>query len=188
MVVHSLNATTSQSLKRWWQIFMDDSKANKCNKFTNMIIAKRTNSKDNDFQVLVRELDLDLKIRDGEEHLFYAQLNKTDKIKYVIMVYDQDEPIGCGAVREYAADTMEVKRMFVQLKNRGQGIASIILKELETWCKELNFKKCILETGKNQPEALRLYTKNNYTITPNFGHYKNVTNSVCFEKELTIDT
>lgn len=167
---------------------MDESKANKCDKFANMIIIKRTNSDDHNFIGLVRELDLDLKIRDGEEHLFYAQLNKIDKIKYVIVVYDQDEPIGCGAVREYTANTMEIKRMFVQLKNRGLGIASIILKELETWCNELNFKKCILETGKNQPEAIRLYKKNNYTITPNFGHYKNVTNSVCFEKELTIDT
>ncbi|MFN8306167.1 MAG: GNAT family N-acetyltransferase [Ferruginibacter sp.] len=153
-----------------------------------MIITKRTNSDNRDFQELVKELDLDLKIRDGQEHLYYAQLNKTDSIKYVIVVYDQDKPIGCGALREYSEKTMEIKRMFVTLKKRRQGIASTILKELEVWAKELHFKKCILETGKNQPEAIKLYEKNNYKMMPNFGHYKNVSNSVCFEKALTITT
>ncbi len=151
-----------------------------------MIITKRTNSGNKDFQELVRELDFELKMRDGEDHLYYAQLNKTDSLKYVIVVYDQDEPIGCGALREYSEKTMEIKRLFVPLKNRKQGIASTILKELEVWGKELNFKKCILETGKNQPEAIKLYGKNNFKIIPNFGQYKDVPNSVCFEKPLTI--
>ena len=42
-----------------------------------MFRIKRTDSDNPDFQTLVKDLDLELKIRDGEEHLFYAQLNKT---------------------------------------------------------------------------------------------------------------
>lgn len=155
-------------------------------KMTDMVITKRTNSDDKNFVELVRELDIELKLRDGEEHLFYSQLNKTDKIKYVIVAYDEDEPVGCGAIREYSQDTMEVKRMFVPLNRRGKGIASAILAELEIWCKELKYKRCILETGKNQPEAIRLYEKNNYKRISSYGQYKNVENSVCFEKELTL--
>lgn len=150
-----------------------------------MIITKRTNSDDRNFQKLVRELDNDLKIRDGDEHSFYAQFNKIDLLKHVIVAYEQGQAVGCGAIKEYSKDTMEVKRMYVPLNKRGQGIATIILNELETWCRELNYKKCILETGKKQPEAIELYKKNNYKIIPNFGQYKNVENSVCFEKELT---
>ena len=150
-----------------------------------MITIKRTNSDDENFRELVKALDTDLKIRDGEEHSFYAQFNKIDKIKYALVAFEQDMPVGCGAIKEYAADTMEVKRMYVPLHKRGQGIASIILKELETWCVELNYKKCILETGKKQPEAIELYKKNNYKIISNYGQYENVVNSVCFEKELT---
>jgi GNAT superfamily N-acetyltransferase len=145
----------------------------------------RTNSKNDDFQKLVRELDEDLKIRDGEEHLFYAQFNKTDTLNYVIVAYDQDQPIGCGALREYSEDTMEVKRMYVLPNRRGQGIASTILKELECWAIELNYKKCLLETGKNQPEAIAFYKKNGYKIIPNFGQYENAKNSVCFDKLFT---
>ena len=145
---------------------------------------KRTNSEDPDFCELVKELDRDLKLRDGEEHVFYSQFNKTDKIKHVIVAYDQDLCIGCGALKAYSNDSMEVKRMFVRESYRSKGIASGILHALETWSKELGYKKCILETGKKQPEAIRLYEKNQYVIIPNYGPYENVENSVCFEKVL----
>jgi len=144
----------------------------------------RTNSDDIDFQELVKELDIELKIRDGEEHVFYAQFNKTDKIKHVVVAYEGDIPVGCGALKEYSTDTMEVKRMFVRIDKRVNGIASGILRELETWSKELGYIKCVLETGKKQPEAIRLYEKNQYAIITNYGQYKGVENSVCFEKEL----
>lgn len=149
-----------------------------------MITIKRTNSDDPNFQELVKLLDLELQERDGEEHVFYAALNKTNTLNYVVVTYDENEPIGCGALRNYSNDTMEVKRMFVPLHKRGQGIASTVLAALETWCRELGIKKCVLETGKKQPEAIALYKKNQYNIIPNFGKYEGVENSVCFEKEL----
>jgi len=145
----------------------------------------RTNSGNSDFLNLVAKLDADLKVRDGDEHAFYAQLNKTDTIRYAIVAYLDKQPVGCGAIRQFADDTMEVKRMFVPETQRGKGIASVILAELENWARELQFKKCVLETGMRQPEAIRLYEKNGYRVIPNYGKYKDVYNSVCFEKELT---
>ncbi|MEP7256014.1 MAG: GNAT family N-acetyltransferase [Ferruginibacter sp.] len=150
-----------------------------------MITPKRTDSNDENFQELIKALDIDLAIRDGAEHSFYDRFNKIDMIKHVVVAYIEDEPVGCGAVKEYSADSMEVKRMYVLPGQRGQGIASIILKELEAWCREMNYIRCVLETGKKQPEAIALYKKNNYNIIPNFGQYKNIENSVCFEKDLT---
>ncbi|HMG81948.1 MAG TPA: GNAT family N-acetyltransferase [Ferruginibacter sp.] len=149
-----------------------------------MIICVRTNSENNDFQKLVKELDADLAIRDGAEHAFYDQYNKIDTIKYALVAYDNAIPVGCGAIKEFASDSVEVKRMYVLPNRRGQGIASIILTALEQWAAELNYIKCVLETGKRQPEAIALYTKHSYAIIPNFGQYENVANSVCFEKIL----
>lgn len=144
----------------------------------------RTNSENLDFQKLVVELDKDLAIRDGEEHAFFAQFNKIDAIKYVVVIYENEMPVGCGAIKQYAENVMEIKRMFVSVEQRGKGIASLVLKELETWTMELGFTKCILETGFKQPEAIRLYEKNNYVVIENYGQYVNVASSVCFEKEL----
>jgi GNAT superfamily N-acetyltransferase len=148
-----------------------------------MISCIRTDSRNKDFQKLVAELDADLKIRDGEEHGFYSQFNKIDNIKYAVVAYENEIAVGCGAIKEYSEDTMEVKRMYVPPGKRGKGIASIVLTELEAWTQELNCKRCVLETGKRQPEAIALYTKNGYQIIPNFGQYANVENSVCFEKK-----
>ena len=150
-----------------------------------MIHCIRTNSENKYFQELVRELDADLSIRDGEDHSFYSQFNKIDKIKYAIVAFDNEIPVGCGAIKEHSKDTMEVKRMYVYLNRRGQGIATKILKELELWAFELRYTKCLLETGKKQPEAIELYQKNGYGIIPNYGQYENVENSMCFEKMLT---
>ena len=150
-----------------------------------MIQLIRTDSNNPHFQLLVLDLDLELKVRDGEDHAFYAQYNKTDSIKFVVVAYENSVPVGCGALKEYDSDTMEVKRMYVQLEYRGKGIASFVLKDLEKWATKLGYKKCILETGENQPEAIRLYTKNNYNLIPNYGQYAGVDASKCFEKYLS---
>jgi GNAT superfamily N-acetyltransferase len=149
-----------------------------------MIRLIRTDGNNSTFQRLAAELEEELKIRDGEDHPFYAQLNKIDNIRWVIVAYENDIPVGCGAIREYQDDSAEVKRMYVIENKRKNGFASIILKELEKWAGELNFQKVLLETGVNQPEAVSFYKKHNYTIIPNFGKYIGSENSICFEKKL----
>jgi putative acetyltransferase len=149
-----------------------------------MITLKRTNSADVDFTTLIKALDLDLKIRDGDEHAFYAQYNKVAAINHVVVAYQNNEAIGCGAIKEYLPTTMEVKRMYVPVTQRGKGIASLILTELESWALQLGYQTCVLETGLKQPEAIALYKKNGYQIIENYGQYAGVENSVCFKKEL----
>lgn len=149
-----------------------------------MLTFERTNSENIVFLDLVKELDADLAVRDGKDREFYNQFNKLDSIKYVIVAHENENPVGCGAIKQFSADTMEVKRMFVPLNLRGKGIASMILNELEKWAIELGYKKCMLETGKRQPEAIALYKKSGYKQIPNYGQYIGVENSVCFIKEL----
>jgi len=149
-----------------------------------MIKAVRTDSTSQDFINLVHLLDKELAQRDGDDHPFYAQYNKIDNIKYAVVAYVDNVPVGCGAIKEYSDDTMEVKRMFVSNEQRSRGIGGIILKELESWAVELNFSHLILETGKKQPEAIRLYQKNNYSIISNYGQYVGVNNSVCMSKSI----
>jgi putative acetyltransferase len=79
---------------------------------------------------------------------------------------------------------MEVKRMYVLPAFRGRGIAMRILQELENWTAELGYHRCILETGKQQPEAIALYQKAGYTLIDNYGQYAGVYNSVCMQKEV----
>ena len=147
-------------------------------------IILRTDSENADFRELVHLLDAELAIRDGAEHSFYAQYNKIDKIREVIVAYEDETAVGCGAFKEYSRGVAEIKRMYVREESRSHGIARKILVELETWAKELNFSECILETGLKQPEAIRLYQKSGYETIPNYGQYADVENSVCMRKSI----
>ena len=149
-----------------------------------MITIRRTDSENQDFIELVKHLDADLAERDGQDHAFYDQFNKIDKIKYVVIAYENNQPVGCGAIREHAPKIMEVKRMYTLPASRGRGIASKVLTELEKWADELSYETCVLETGKKQPEAIGLYQKSGYKLIPNYGQYAGIENSVCFEKKI----
>ncbi len=149
-----------------------------------MVKISRTDSSNEDFTKLVRLLDAELAERDGAEHSFYAQFNKITTIKYAVIAYEMEMPVGCGAIREFSPGVMEIKRMYTLPESRGKGVASKILMELEKWAAELSYEKCVLETGSRQPEAINLYTKKGFSRIPNYGQYTEVGNSLCFEKKL----
>lgn len=149
-----------------------------------MLTFLRTNSTHQDFISLVRQLDIELATIDGDEHSFYVQYNKIDKINHVIIAYENELPIACGAIKQFSEKAMEVKRMYILAPYRGKGIASGVLIQLEKWAAEMNYSHCILETGIRQPDAIRLYGKNGYLPIPNYGQYAGVENSRCFEKAL----
>ena len=149
-----------------------------------MIQIVRTTPNNPDFIQLIDLLDKDIQNRDGEEYVFFAQFNKSDTIKNAIVIYHENVAVGCGAFKFYAEDIAEIKRMYVDPKMRGKGIASKILTELESWAREENYKICILETGQKYPEAIALYKKNGFDIIENYGQYKNIVDSICFQKTL----
>ena len=151
-----------------------------------MIKLIRTSSENQDFLTLVKLLDADLAISDGDEHSLYNQFNKTDLIKHVVVLYENDIAVSCGSLKEESLKRMEVKRMYTRPESRSRGLASMVLSELETWAREMFYDKCILETGKKQPYAIQLYKKNGYQLIPNYGQYQGIVNSLCFEKDLII--
>ena len=142
----------------------------------------RTDSSNPDFIKLVALLDADLAFRDGEDNIFYAQFNGIAVLKQCLVYYEDEIPIGCGAIKGFDDTSMEIKRMYVHPDARGTGIASRLLAELEKWAKELGYSHCVLETGLRQPEAIALYTKNKYEVIPNYPPYVGIANSVCFKK------
>ncbi len=144
----------------------------------------RTNSTNPDFIDLVQKLDTELAEIDGSEHPFYAQFNKIDTIKYVVVAFEDNKPVACGAIKEFTPETMEVKRMYTIPEGRGKGCATKVISELEKWAAEMTYKRCVLETGIRQPDAVALYHKNGYSLIPNYGQYAGIENSLCFGKEL----
>lgn len=144
----------------------------------------RSDAANPDFRFLVQQLDADLDDRYGTQQDFYGQFNALDSIKHVVVAYEAEQPIACGAIKAFDTEAMEVKRMFVQKQARGKGLATQVLKELEEWARSLGYTACILQLAGNQAEALALYNKNGYEQTANFGQYIGDEDSICMRKRL----
>lgn len=149
-----------------------------------MVQILRAEPSNKDFIALVALLNADLAARDGEENAFYAQFNSLAVLEHCVVYYENTIPLGCGALKAFDDESMEIKRMYVCEKSRGKGIASLLLSELEQWTTELGYTSCVLETGLRQPEAVALYIKNNYVRIPKYPPYIDMENSVCFRKEV----
>lgn len=150
-----------------------------------MLRLVKTDNNNIDFIYLVKLLDQNLKVTDGDEHDFYNQFNGIENLKHVLVVYADDILVGCGAIKRHRNNEMEIKRMFVLDDHRGKGIATNILNHLESWARELGYYKCILETGSRQISAIALYKKNGYKVIENYDQYIGVKNSICFGKDLS---
>ena len=148
-----------------------------------MITLKRTTSDNPDFQKLTALFDEYLIDIDGDEKDFFAQYNQI-YLNNVIVCYEDNTAIGCGAFKKYEPKIAEIKRMFVHPDHRGKKVASQVLTELESWVKELHFSACILETSFKLENAIALYEKSGYVIMERYGQYKDVESSFCMQKSL----
>ncbi|MDG1661601.1 MAG: GNAT family N-acetyltransferase [Winogradskyella sp.] len=144
----------------------------------------KTKSNNKDFINLVKALDAYLKITDGDEHEFYNQFNSVESLSNVVVLYINENAVGCGGFKKFNDNSVEIKRMYVNPNNREKGLGKQILNGLEDWAKELGFLSCILETGKRQIEAVKFYKKCDYKSISKYVQYKDMENSVCFKKEL----
>jgi GNAT superfamily N-acetyltransferase len=150
-----------------------------------MVRLVRTDSNNPDFIALVKELDAYLKITDGDEHSFYNQFNAITSLQHAVVAYKNLQPFACGAFKAFNKNSVEIKRMYTLPNARGEGLASMVLNELENWALELNYNSTVLETGVRQTEAIQFYKKNLYTRIPNYGQYIGIKNSRCFKKKLS---
>lgn len=148
------------------------------------IQAVRCSPNDEEFLGLVNELDTYLSHYNGPDREFYSGFNNLDSLVGAVVARRGSEPVGCGAFRRRGNDRGEVKRMYVRPDSRGQGIARIVLTELEKWAAELELDCLQLETGSFMEDARRLYESAGYRYIPNFPPYVGLEASVCMEKRI----
>jgi putative acetyltransferase len=99
---------------------------------------------------------------------------------------DTDErAVGCGAVVLHPPYG-ELKRMYVDPRGRGHGVAKAILVRLESEATKRDCRLLVLETGPLQPEALGLYARNGFTCRARFGGYADDPLSVFMEKVIQL--
>jgi len=99
--------------------------------------------------------------------------------------------IGCGAARRMPGELEtggqaygEIKRMFVAPAARGLRIGQRLLSTLEGRLRADGVNLALLETGRDQHEAVRLYQRGGYSLRGSFGGYPDNGLSLFYEKRL----
>ena len=101
-----------------------------------------------------------------------------------LVVRDEREAIGCGALNRDARGWGEIKRMYVRPGERGRGIGRRVLAELEKIAQRARLPLLRLETGIHNTEALALYRRAGFVERGPFGDYAPDALSVFMEKRV----
>ncbi len=79
-----------------------------------------------------------------------------------IVLYSGDEPVGCGGVKPLGSGAAEIKRLYVTPGMRRQGLGRRMIRELEDVARAQGYAVVRLDTGAEQPDAVRLFKSAGY--------------------------
>lgn len=101
-------------------------------------------------------------------------------------VWQGDELLGCGALKELTPDHGEVKSMRTAKGHLRKGAASAILQHIMTEAQRRGYRRLSLETGCTAEffPAHRLYERHGFARCSHFGDYRDDANSVFMTKVL----
>jgi len=89
-----------------------------------------------------------------------------------------------GRGTAHGAATGEVKRLFVAPEHRGRGLSKLLMAQLERSARQVGFRRFVLETGTEQPEAIGLYESIGYESIEKYGDHVHEDRQRCYGKRL----
>ena len=115
----------------------------------------------------------------GSTHVLDIDGLKDPCIKFWSL-WEDNELMGCGALKFLDSNHGEFKSIRVSDKFRGSGSGSKVINHLILEAKKLNIKRLSLETGAGFffTNARKLFIKSGFKIVEPFSHYKEDINSI----------
>jgi putative acetyltransferase len=108
-----------------------------------------------------------------------------------LVARDGAQIVGTGACRRMQAEAAtgglaygEIKRMYVDPARRGERIGARVLEALEARLRSEGYRQALLETGREQVEAVKLYERAGYVERGPFAGYPDNGLSVFYGKAL----
>ena len=128
-------------------------------------------------------LGVDLSFQDFKKELETMDVQYNKPEGGLLLVYVNDNPIACAAVRKSDEGTAELKRMYVRSAYRGHRIGVELLKRSLSMAKDIGYKKIRLDTLENMVKAQELYKSFGFYIIPPY-RFNPIPGTVYMEKIL----
>ena len=121
----------------------------------------------------------------GSTHVLDIDGLKDKTIKFW-SIWDNEDLIGCGAIKILSQDHGEFKSIRVADTFRGKGIGKEVISHLIDQAKKIGIKKLSIETGAGEffAPARKLFEKFGFKPCKPFAHYKEDPNSCYFNLEI----
>jgi len=101
----------------------------------------------------------------------------------IYLYCDNDQYVGCVAVRKIDATKAELKRMYVRDAYRKKGVGQQLLDAALNFAQSAGYHYILLDTLASMTPAMNLYKKNGFKEIPAYYHNPH-DNAVYFEKKL----
>jgi GNAT superfamily N-acetyltransferase len=115
----------------------------------------------------------------GYRTVFPTPETFTDPNGVFVVLYDGDEPVGCGGIRRVAdgeaGARVEVKHLYVCDAGRGRGWGRMLLHDLERRALEFGAAEIVLDTHHTLDAAGGLYARSGYTEIEPYNDNANAT-------------
>ena len=122
---------------------------------------------------------------EGSTHVLDIPGLKVPSIKFWSL-WDENDLVGCGALKFLDKQHGEFKSIRVADKFRGKGMGEKIISHLIREAKEIGINKLSVETGAGEffNPARKLFKKFGFKTCKPFAHYTNDPNSCYFDLEI----
>lgn len=138
-----------------------------------------------DFRLLAAKLDEYYFELVGDIQHRYADVNRPENMNALAVVYENDQPIACGAWKAIDGHTAELKRIYVLPTHRRKGAATMLIRALEANAAQAGYRNMILETATSTADSKNLYLSQGYVQMDYYGSPAGADNCLCFTKTLT---
>jgi putative acetyltransferase len=128
-------------------------------------------------------LGIDLSFQHFDEELENLKTMYNTADGGIILCKENNDYIGCVAIRRSEGNIAELKRMYVQPAHQHKGIGKHLLEQSFQLAKGLNYECIRLDTLNHMTPAINLYKKYGFYEIPAYYHNP-VSTAVYFEKKL----
>ena len=152
---------------------------------TDEVVISSEDPRQPDVRALIADLDaMMVRLYPAESnHLVDVEALAGPGVRFLVARHG-GRAVGCGAVVRLDEGLGEIKRMYVDPRQRRGGIGRLLLNALETETRKQGLQQLALETGISQAEAISLYRCSGFRECPPFGTYKPDPLSIFMTKEL----
>ena len=109
-----------------------------------------------------------LSMQNYDEEYLHPEMKYGRPLGRLYIVYNDQTPAGCIALKRMDDERCEMKRMYVREAYRSMGLGSLLVERILRAAEEIGYKEMYLDTFPQLQSAVRLYQRHGFELTERY--------------------